>query len=299
MRTDDRERVLGDLKHGKIQVVTSCGILTEGFDEPSISCVVMARPTKSQSLYIQMAGRGLRIYPSKENCLVLDFTDRSNNLDGVMSLTKTIPEAVHIEEEQQQQESEELADVDRTPKITSLESVDRAFDILGKQRFIWTALDGGEWSLQDDDKREIVLRPEGGGYVAQLYYADGSSTQIVDDPLPLEYCQGCAEDYARRNLKIAFADANASWMLENAPATSGQRDYLEKLNAWQDGMTKAQAALEIRTQVAIKNKKRRTMASEPITSAQKWFLHNAGINTDGMSKMAAMMKISELKRKAS
>ena len=84
MPPDDRERVLSDLKHGHIQVVTSCGILTEGYDEASLSCVVMARPTKSQSLYIQCVGRGLRIYPSKENCLVLDFTDRSNNLDGVM-----------------------------------------------------------------------------------------------------------------------------------------------------------------------------------------------------------------------
>ena len=153
--------------------------------------------------------------------------------------------------------------------------------------------------MQDDDRREIILRPEGVGYVAELHYADGSSSLIVDDPIPMEYCQGCAEDYARRNLKIAFADANAGWMNEHTPATSGQRIYLEKVNAWQDGMTKAAASIEIRRIIAYKNKQRRAMASEPITSAQKWFLDNAGINTDGMSKMIAMREISRLKQKVS
>jgi superfamily II DNA or RNA helicase len=300
MPLDERERALTDLKHDKIQLVTSCGILTEGYDEASLSCVVMARPTKSQSLYIQCVGRGLRIYPSKENCLVLDFTDRSNNLDGVMSLIKTIPEALQIEEQQQQQqESEELAEIDRRPKIEVLDECDRLFDILGKQRFIWTSLDGGEWSLQDDDKREVILRPEDGGYVAELYYADGSSTLIVDDPIPLEYCQGVAEDYARRNLKIAFADANAGWMCENVPATTGQRNYLEKQNAWKEAMTKAAASIEIRKIIAYKNKQRRSMASEPITDKQRYFLKTHDINTEGMSKMTAMMEIAKLKQKIS
>src|SRR6185295_5575266 len=117
MLAEDRERAISNLKHGKMQFVTSCGVLTEGFDEASLSCVVMARPTKSKSLYIQCIGRGLRIYPSKENCLVLDFTDRFHNLDSVMSLTKTIPEAVHIEE---QAEEENPKEVDRTSKITSV-----------------------------------------------------------------------------------------------------------------------------------------------------------------------------------
>lgn len=295
MPTDERERALEDLKHGRIQLVTSCGILTEGYDEASLSCVVMARPTKSQNLYIQMAGRGLRIYPSKENCLILDFCDQYHNLDATMSLAKTIPEAVQIEEEKQQQKVE-LEEIDRTPKITCLDTVDKVFDILGNQRFIWTALDGDEWSLQDDEKREIVLRPKDLGYVAALYYADGSSELIIEDPLLLEYAQGCAEDYARRNLKIAFANADAEWMNESIPATANQRNYLEKLDAWQDGMTKAQAAIEIRKAVANKNKQRRAMANEPITDKQKYFLQNRGVDTSDMTKLQALQAIAKLKQ---
>jgi len=48
-------------------------LLTEGFDEPSVACVVCLRPTQVRALYAQIVGRGTRLYPGKENLLVLDF----------------------------------------------------------------------------------------------------------------------------------------------------------------------------------------------------------------------------------
>ena len=48
-------------------------LLTEGWDEPAVDCIVMLRPTKSRSLYQQVIGRGLRLAPNKEDCLILDF----------------------------------------------------------------------------------------------------------------------------------------------------------------------------------------------------------------------------------
>ncbi len=146
---------------------------------------------------------------------------------------------------------------------------------------------------------EIIIYPEKEGYIAKLYDTNGGSRLIIDNALPLEYAQGVAEDYARRNLKIAFANANAEWMCENVPATTSQRNYLEKLNAWQDGITKAQAAIEIRKIVAYKNKQRRAMANEPITDKQRYFLSSYGINTENMSKISAMIEIAKLKQKVS
>jgi DNA repair protein RadD len=58
--TDERDDILRRLKHGDVQVITNCEVLCEGWDEPGVSCVVLARPTKSLSLYLQMAGRVLR-----------------------------------------------------------------------------------------------------------------------------------------------------------------------------------------------------------------------------------------------
>ena len=49
------------------------GVLTTGFNAPAVDLIAMLRPTKSAGLYVQMAGRGTRLAPGKENCLVLDF----------------------------------------------------------------------------------------------------------------------------------------------------------------------------------------------------------------------------------
>jgi superfamily II DNA or RNA helicase len=60
---DDRRAMLADYAAGKFQMLVNVGVATEGFDEPGIACVVMARPTKSRALYAQMAGRGTRPLP--------------------------------------------------------------------------------------------------------------------------------------------------------------------------------------------------------------------------------------------
>ena len=75
LKGEDRRRVLEDFRQGRLRVITNIGVLTEGFDDPGVSCVAMARPTRSESLYIQCVGRGTRLAPGKEDCLVLDFVD--------------------------------------------------------------------------------------------------------------------------------------------------------------------------------------------------------------------------------
>lgn len=78
LRPTDRERVLADFRSGRLAAITNVGVLTEGFDDPGVSCVAMARPTRSEGLYAQCVGRGTRLFPGKKDCLVLDFVDLSD-----------------------------------------------------------------------------------------------------------------------------------------------------------------------------------------------------------------------------
>jgi superfamily II DNA or RNA helicase len=71
----DRAEKLQRFAAGEIQVMISVQVLTEGFDDPAVSAVLMARPTASRSLFCQMAGRALRLYPDKQNAVLLDFVD--------------------------------------------------------------------------------------------------------------------------------------------------------------------------------------------------------------------------------
>ena len=75
----DRKEVLADFDAGKYNVLCNSMLLTEGWDCPSVDCVVVLRPTKVRSLYSQMVGRGTRLSPGKQDLLLLDFlwmTDR-------------------------------------------------------------------------------------------------------------------------------------------------------------------------------------------------------------------------------
>lgn len=72
---DDRRMILQYFRDRKIEVITNCMVLTEGTDLPLTGCILHAKPTKSATLYEQMTGRGLRPYPGKTECLVLDLVD--------------------------------------------------------------------------------------------------------------------------------------------------------------------------------------------------------------------------------
>jgi DNA repair protein RadD len=69
----ERERILTDFKAGRLRAVVNVSVLSVGFDHPDIDLIAMLRPTMSASLYVQMAGRGMRVKSHTDHCLVLDF----------------------------------------------------------------------------------------------------------------------------------------------------------------------------------------------------------------------------------
>jgi ATP-dependent helicase IRC3 len=77
MPREDRRATLVRFSQGDIRVMTNCNVLTEGFDEPRVDTIIMARPTRSRLLYAQMVGRGTRCHPEKKNLIVIDISDNS------------------------------------------------------------------------------------------------------------------------------------------------------------------------------------------------------------------------------
>lgn len=67
-----RAEIIRYFKKGDIQILVNCQILTEGVDVPDIACVILARPTKSLPMYMQMLGRGMRVFDGKKDMILLD-----------------------------------------------------------------------------------------------------------------------------------------------------------------------------------------------------------------------------------
>jgi superfamily II DNA or RNA helicase len=115
----EREAILTRFRAGDVQVVSNCFVLAYGFDLPAVSAVVLARPTRSLMLYLQMVGRALRPAPGKLDCLVLDHAgavhrhgfideERTWTLDGRTAL---VASAGHVRAPRDAKECPECAAV--------------------------------------------------------------------------------------------------------------------------------------------------------------------------------------------
>ena len=69
----DRRQLLAALRAGDLQVLCNCDVLSEGFDEPLVGCVLLLRRMTAVRLYVQQVGRALRPAPGKRDCIVLDI----------------------------------------------------------------------------------------------------------------------------------------------------------------------------------------------------------------------------------
>lgn len=69
----ERSARLDSFRRGEFPVLVNCGVFTEGTDIPNIDCVLLARPTKSRNLLVQMIGRGMRLHPGKKDCHIIDM----------------------------------------------------------------------------------------------------------------------------------------------------------------------------------------------------------------------------------
>ena len=105
--SSERERIFNDFKDGKIRALTNVGVATTGFDYPDIDVIVMARPTLSPGLYVQMSGRGMWVKSPghHKDCLVLDF---AGNIARHGAVTKIIPPRRTVKASRRTQELSEM-----------------------------------------------------------------------------------------------------------------------------------------------------------------------------------------------
>lgn len=113
---------LDAFKRREFPVLVNCGVFTEGTDIPNIDCVLLARPTKSRNLLVQMIGRGMRLHPGKENCHIIDMvaslrtgivtTPTLFGLDPSETITNMDPEKLRKLRERKETEKERQAALD-------------------------------------------------------------------------------------------------------------------------------------------------------------------------------------------
>jgi len=174
---DDPQRAekLTWFENGKVQVLCNCALLTEGFDSPSVACIVLARPTKSGSLYTQMVGRGTRLKEGKVDCSVIDIVDAHKkcslvtlpsllglnpelNLRGG-GLVEAAEELEAVQEKYPNIDFSNLTDLDKVK--TYIESIDLfaapyAAEVKELSRLAWMVCSDGSYLLSIPEKKTLA-----------------------------------------------------------------------------------------------------------------------------------------------
>jgi len=214
----EREKIIKRFKSGELRALTNANVLTTGFDYPDIDLIAMLRPTMSAGLYVQMAGRGMRVKSHTDHCLVLDFAgvvQTHGPITGVKSPNKAtegngeapvkacpqcdslVPPAV--------KECPECHFVFPPPKEKKMKLHD--VDIMGG---------GGDKLLVDSWRWETHLsRASGKEMIKVTYYSKLFSDPIITEYFPLTH-EGYAGTTARQTVYVHARKAGVIDDVKNA-----------------------------------------------------------------------------------
>jgi superfamily II DNA or RNA helicase len=231
----ERTAILGRLRDGTTQVVSNVGVLTEGWDEPSVSAVLMCRPTKSEGLYIQMCGRVLRPHPGKDDALILDVTGGASAI-GLVTISTLLgrgqvkPGESLMEAAERQEAEEEAAAVRKVEQVQA-----REVDLFARARVRWSGADGGARVLSATGGTAFLI-PAGPGRWEVWGHAKGSGLRMLAGPVPLDQAMAAGEDLAGPQWRDG--------MWQEREVTDGQRAELTRrgYGAQIDGMTRGVAS---------------------------------------------------------
>jgi superfamily II DNA or RNA helicase len=258
---DERREILKRFHTGETTVVTNAQVLTEGFDEPAVDCIVIARPTRSQTMYVQMVGRGTRTFPGKQDCVILDVVGASTDND----LT-TLPRLFGIPESEDADidgaaslEDEGVAVVAgriQDEQVRAGRIVARQVELFNRRDLAWVLAKPGLWTLGAGDTQVILEADTADRWTASAYRRGGGSEQITTN-VDLGYAMGAAEDYARRQGSFAevLVDRAAAWR-QLAPSNGQLRTLRKNRIAIPTGMTRGEASDAISAMIATSRARR-------------------------------------------
>lgn len=250
---DERRDILARFAQGEIEVLTNCAVLTEGYDNPALDCIILARPTKSTLLYTQMIGRGTRTYPGKKDCLILDVACVSTEHDLV-----SFPSLFGLPLKEQDGEktlTEQIEEKEAKP-LPSWEGTgikDREIDLFGKKErshdayamsnLAWVQLQNGfrlnlgkvgVINVYTDFKTPTMYRV--------FYRNKTEKRQITRHPVELSWAFGLAESEARQvtSGNLVLVDRSAKW--RQHPASDKQIARLAEFGIYDTNLTKGEAS---------------------------------------------------------
>lgn len=280
---DERRAILRRLKSGEIQCIVNCMVLTEGFDEPSIDAVILARPTQSKPLMIQKVGRGLRLFPGKTECLVVDMVgaSRKHTLIQAAVLFGVRPDPKEVA---RRNADDPIADPEAYWQ-KRLQSQIKGLGGAPRSKLRWIPMAGSDgWLLPTGEHGTVRMVRVGEDWLVDavdVRVGEQTQMRLADGYVTLETAQAIAEDYVRRVDAVSLS-RKSRW--RDDPITEAQETILKRSGITTANMTKGTAA-DLLTQ----------RSAEPATQKQIAYLKRFRNIPDNITKREAMRMIAQMK----
>ncbi|MFE4051208.1 DEAD/DEAH box helicase [Streptomyces sp. YIM B13518] len=217
MGRDERRATLARYTAGEVQVLTNCMVLTEGFDAPHTSCVVVARPTKSPGLYVQMVGRGLRLAEGKQDALLLDVMGASTKHKLASMVDLTAREVGQAEEGQSLREVAEQAEKKAAAekrRVIAARVEAEEINLFGSSAIRWLRTADGVWFIRLNSAMFLFLQRDPGTRLYRMRRwteAHGVHPPKDDVARPLPEALAWLEQQAKILAPSAFVARQARW----------------------------------------------------------------------------------------
>jgi len=268
---EERRQILSDFKSGAVTVLVNVGVLTEGFDEPSIEAIILAKPTRSSLLYTQIVGRGTRLFDGKEHCMIIDIADttRGKKPIGLPTLLG-MPAEFDLQGQSLTDIADEFEKLKETApgeasSVLSMEDITNAYKridlfmppppnpaVLEYSTFIWSEVGEDRFYLNTNSFESFHIYCDTlGRWTAECHIRSGANIHV--------HVIGRGQ-----TIRSVFAGAD-KWIMENR---STSLPLIDATAVWRaDAPTDKQQKLLKRIGVPITNTMTKGMASQIIS---KW-----------------------------
>jgi ATP-dependent helicase IRC3 len=248
---EDRLNILQRFKTGETKVLVNVGVLTEGFDEPSVEAIILARPTRSSLLYTQIVGRGTRLFEGKQHCIIIDIADTTKGKKplGLPTLLGLPPE-FDLQGQDLLEVANEYKKLEQfcpgeAVRVLNPDDIDVAYKridlfmppppneiVLQYSTFVWAEVGENDFHLgiNNGESLRIYIDPIG-RWTVELTQANSSSSKTTI----LGHVEDMREAFVRsdrwvmnnRSTSMTLIDSSAAWRSDGP--TDAQKKLLKRI----------------------------------------------------------------------
>lgn len=246
---EDRQDILARFATGQLKVIVNVGVLTEGFDEPSIEAIILAKPTRSTLLYTQIVGRGTRIHPNKEHCIIIDIADTTKGKKPIgLPTLLGLPLDFDLQGQSLTEVAEKFKELEsyspgESVRVLSPEDIDLAYARINLfmppppnpvvqeySKLVWAEIAEDEYHLGVNNSESMRIKCDTlGRWNVTLHDNAQKSTRLLGtvDQMREAFARSDRWLQSNRSSSISLLDSSATWRSDSP--TDAQKKTLKRI----------------------------------------------------------------------